>query len=112
MERAWSGAQGAQAQSVSVTTTKLTNQGTTARLYGEQSLAISAPAIVNLGGLIRFGEGQAAALDSASLDNRQGRIEMLGGSLVLSSAALNNSGGQIVASDLTVNAGTSRTRTA
>lgn len=93
-----------QGKTVSVTTTKLTNQGTTARLYGEQRLAISAPAIVNLGGLIRFGEGQAATLDSASLDNRQGRIEMLGGSLVLNSAALNNSGGQIVASDLTVNA--------
>lgn len=94
-----------QAKTVSVSTAKLTNQGATARVYGEQSLAISAPAIVNLGGLIRFGEGQAATLDSASLDNRQGRIEMSGGSLVLTSAALNNSGGQVIANALTVNAG-------
>ncbi|WP_330208127.1 two-partner secretion domain-containing protein [Pseudomonas sp. Z13] len=94
-----------QGKTVSVSTAKLTNQGATARVYGEQSLAISAPAIVNLGGLIRFGEGQAATLDSASLDNRQGRIEMSGGSLVLTSAALNNSGGQVIANALTVNAG-------
>ncbi|NWE15255.1 two-partner secretion domain-containing protein [Pseudomonas yamanorum] len=94
-----------QAKTVSISTAKLTNQGATARVYGEQSLAISAPAIVNLGGLIRFGEGQAATLDSASLDNRQGRIEMSGGSLVLTSAALNNSGGQVIANALTVNAG-------
>lgn len=94
-----------QAKTVEVSSAKLTNQGATARLYGEQSLAINSPAIVNLGGLIRFGEGQAATLNSASLDNRQGRIEMAGGSLVLTSANLNNSGGQVIANDLTVNAG-------
>ncbi|RZI23485.1 filamentous hemagglutinin N-terminal domain-containing protein [Pseudomonas sp. 770NI] len=94
-----------QAKSVEVSSAKLTNQGATARLFGEQSLAINSPAIVNLGGLIRFGEGQAATLNSASLDNRQGRIEMAGGSLVLTSADLNNSGGQVIANDLTVNAG-------
>ncbi|WP_439863546.1 two-partner secretion domain-containing protein [Pseudomonas antarctica] len=93
-----------QGKTVSVSTANLSNQGATARIFGEQNLAISAPAIANLGGLIRFGEGQAATLDTASLDNRQGRIEMAGGSLVLSSAALNNTGGQIVANDLTVNA--------
>ena len=93
-----------QAKTVSVNTSNLTNQGATARIFGEQNLAINAPAIANLGGLIRFGEGQAATLNTASLDNRQGRIEMAGGSLVLSSAAVNNSGGQIVANDLTVNA--------
>ena len=95
-----------QAKTVEVSSAKLTNQGATARLFGEQSLAINSPAIVNLGGLIRFGEGQAATLNSASLDNRQGRIEMAGGSLVLTSADLNNSGGQVIANDLTVNAGT------
>ncbi|MDY4302943.1 filamentous hemagglutinin N-terminal domain-containing protein [Pseudomonas salmasensis] len=94
-----------QAKAVEVSSAKLTNQGATARLFGEQSLAINSPAIVNLGGLIRFGEGQAATLNSASLDNRQGRIEMAGGSLVLTSADLNNSGGQVIANDLTVNAG-------
>ncbi|WP_446436230.1 two-partner secretion domain-containing protein [Pseudomonas sp. 1152_12] len=94
-----------QGKTVSVSTANLTNQGTTARLYGEQNLALSAPAIANLGGLIRFGEGQAATLDSAALDNRQGRIEMAGGSLVLTSTALNNSGGQVIANNLTVNAG-------
>ncbi|MGR3966873.1 filamentous hemagglutinin N-terminal domain-containing protein [Pseudomonas sp. 910_23] len=94
-----------QAKTVEVSSAKLTNQGATARLFGEQSLAINSPAIVNLGGLIRFGEGQAATLNSASLDNRQGRIEMAGGSLVLASADLNNSGGQVIANDLTVNAG-------
>ncbi|MCK3831759.1 DUF637 domain-containing protein [Pseudomonas fluorescens] len=95
-----------QAKTVEVSSAKLTNQGATARLFGEQSLAINSPAIVNLGGLIRFGEGQVATLNSASLDNRQGRIEMAGGSLVLTSAELNNSGGQVIANDLTVNAGT------
>ncbi|PRW84757.1 cytidine deaminase-like fold-containing protein [Pseudomonas fluorescens] len=94
-----------QAKTVEVSSAKLTNQGASARLFGEQSLAINSPAIVNLGGLIRFGEGQAATLNSASLDNRQGRIEMAGGSLVLTSANLNNSGGQVIANDLTVNAG-------
>ncbi|WP_313599728.1 DUF637 domain-containing protein [Pseudomonas sp.] len=93
-----------QAKTVEVSSSKLTNQGATARLFGEQSLAISSPAIVNLGGLIRFGEGQAATLNSASLNN-QGRIEMAGGSLVLTSADLNNSGGQIIANELTLNAG-------
>ena len=94
-----------QAKTVEVSSAKLTNQGASARLFGEQTLVISSPAIVNLGGLIRFGEGQAATLNSASLDNRQGRIEMVGGSLVLTSANLNNSGGQVIANDLTVNAG-------
>ncbi|WP_262381794.1 DUF637 domain-containing protein [Pseudomonas veronii] len=94
-----------QGKTVSIDAAKLVNQGEVARVYGVKSLAINAPAIVNLGGLLRFGEGQAATLDSASLDNRQGRIEMAGGSLVLSSAALNNSEGKIIASDLTVNAG-------
>ncbi|MGU9818348.1 two-partner secretion domain-containing protein [Pseudomonas sp. LF135] len=94
-----------QAKTVSVSTDKLTNRGATARVYGEQHLALNAPAIVNVGGLIRFGEGQAATLDSASLDNRQGRIEMSGGSLVLTSTDLNNNSGQIIASNLTVNAG-------
>ena len=91
-----------QAKTVSVSTASLTNQGATARIFGEQSLAISAPAIVNLGGMIRFGEGQSATLNSASLDNRQGRIEMAGGNLVLVSTDLNNAGGQVVANDLTV----------
>ncbi|MGB3124251.1 MAG: filamentous hemagglutinin N-terminal domain-containing protein [Pseudomonas sp.] len=94
-----------QGKTVSVSTASLTNQGATARIFGEQNLAISAPAIANLGGLIRFGEGQAATLDSTSLDNRQGRIEMAGGSLVLTSGAFNNSGGQVIANVLTVNAG-------
>ncbi|WP_232790585.1 DUF637 domain-containing protein [Pseudomonas fluorescens] len=94
-----------QAKNIEVSSAKLTNQGATARLFGEQSLVISSPAIVNLGGLIRFGEGQAATLNSASLDNRQGRIEMAGGSLALTSADLNNSGGQVIANDLSVNAG-------
>jgi filamentous hemagglutinin len=93
-----------QAKTVDVSSAKLTHQGATARLFGEQSLAINSPAIVNLGGLIRFGDGQAATLNSASLNN-QGRIEMAGGSLVLASADLNNSGGQIIADELTVNAG-------
>lgn len=94
-----------QAKTVSVSSAKLSNQGATARIFGEQALTINAPAIVNLGGLIRFGDGQAATLNSASLDNRQGRIEMAGGSLLLKSAELNNNGGQIVANQLTVNAG-------
>ncbi|WP_236277532.1 DUF637 domain-containing protein [Pseudomonas poae] len=94
-----------QAKTVNVSSANLSNQGATARLFGEQALVVDAPAIVNLGGLIRFGDGQAATLTSANLDNRQGRIEMSGGSLALNSTELNNSGGQIVASQVTVNAG-------
>ncbi|MBC3199913.1 filamentous hemagglutinin N-terminal domain-containing protein, partial [Pseudomonas poae] len=94
-----------QAKTVNVSSASVSNQGATARLFGEQALVVDAPAIVNLGGLIRFGDGQAATLTSANLDNRQGRIEMSGGSLALNSTELNNSGGQIVASQVTVNAG-------
>ncbi|WP_338479153.1 DUF637 domain-containing protein [Pseudomonas trivialis] len=94
-----------QAKTVNVSSASVSNQGATARLFGEQALVVDTPAIVNLGGLIRFGDGQAATLTSANLDNRQGRIEMSGGSLALNSTELNNSGGQIVASQVTVNAG-------
>ncbi|MDR0191806.1 filamentous hemagglutinin N-terminal domain-containing protein [Pseudomonas yamanorum] len=95
-----------QGKTVTLNSARLTNQGATARVYGEQALAINAPAIVNLGGLIRFGADQAATLKTDSLDNRQGHIQVAGGSLTLNSGTLNNTGGQIVAGNLGVTADT------
>ncbi|NVZ32156.1 DUF637 domain-containing protein [Pseudomonas sp. A4002] len=95
-----------QGKTVTLNSARLTNQGATARVYGEQALAINAPAIVNLGGLIRFGADQAATLQTDSLDNRQGHIQVAGGSLTLNSGTLNNTGGQIVAGNLGVTADT------
>ncbi|TFY88300.1 filamentous hemagglutinin N-terminal domain-containing protein [Pseudomonas kairouanensis] len=82
-----------QGKTVSVNTAKLTNQGETARLYGLQNLTISAPAIVNMGGLIRFGEGQVATLDSVSVDNRGGQI--VASDLTVTADAINNRGGAL-----------------
>ncbi|WP_339533057.1 DUF637 domain-containing protein [Pseudomonas mucidolens] len=93
-----------QAKAVNLTSAKLTNQGAAARVYGEQTLMIGAPAILNLGGLIRFGADQAASLQTDSLDNRQGHIEVAGGSLDLNTRTLNNQGGQIIAGSLGVTA--------
>ncbi|TFY84768.1 filamentous hemagglutinin N-terminal domain-containing protein [Pseudomonas nabeulensis] len=82
-----------QGKTVSVSTAKLTNQGEIARIYGLQNLAISAPAIVNMGGLIRFGEGQVATLDSGSVDNRGGQI--VASDLTVTADAINNRGGAL-----------------
>ena len=89
-----------QASSLTLNAARLVNQGVNARIYGETRLALSAPAIVNLNGLIRFADGQAAALVADSLDNRQGRIEIAGGSLKLTARDLKNSGGKIIAGRL------------
>lgn len=72
-----------QAQDLTLNAARLVNQGVNARVYGETRLVVSAPAIVNLSGLFRFADGQAATLVVDSIDNRQGRIEIAGGSLKL-----------------------------
>lgn len=75
-----------------------------ARVYGETRLVVSAPAIVNLSGLIRFADGQAATLVVDSIDNRQGRIEIAGGSLKLNAQEVKNTGGKVIAGRLDVDA--------
>lgn len=93
-----------QAKNVGLSAARLVNQGAAARIYGDTLLAFSAPAIVNLDGLIRFAEGQAATLSLDSLDNRQGRIEIAGGSLKLNARDMKNSGGAIIAGRLDIDA--------
>jgi len=91
-----------QAKNVALSATRLVNQGTDARIYGETSLAFNVPAIVNLSGLIRFADGQAATLSVDNLDNRKGRIEIAGGSLKLNARALHNDDGKIIAGRLDI----------
>ncbi|WP_339464505.1 two-partner secretion domain-containing protein [Pseudomonas sp. EA_65y_Pfl2_P74] len=93
-----------QAKNVTVSAARLVNQGVNARIYGETRLALSAPAIVNLKGLIRFADGQAATLSVDSLDNRLGRIEIAGGSLKLNARDVQNADGKIVAGRLDIDA--------
>ncbi|QAX84764.1 filamentous hemagglutinin [Pseudomonas sp. DTU12.3] len=93
-----------QAQNVNLSAARLVNQGLNARIYGETRLALSAPAMVNLNGLIRFADGQAATLSVDSLDNRQGRIEIAGGSLQLNARELQNADGKIIAGRLYIDA--------
>ncbi|WP_192551905.1 DUF637 domain-containing protein [Pseudomonas sp. IzPS59] len=89
-----------QAKTVALGATRLVNQGADARIYGETSLAFNVPAIVNLSGLIRFADGQAATLSVDTLDNRKGRIEIAGGNLKLNARALQNDDGKIIAGRL------------
>ncbi|MGF6706417.1 DUF637 domain-containing protein [Pseudomonas frederiksbergensis] len=91
-----------QGAAVDLTSARVTNQGAAARIVGERSLVITTPAIVNLAGVIRFGAGQAASLQLDSLDNREGLIQVLGGSLTITARQLDNRGGQIDAGGLIV----------
>ena len=93
-----------QAQNVTLSAARLVNQGLNARIYGETVLAFSAPAIVNLDGLIRFADGQLTTLSVDSLDNRQGRIEVAGGSFKLNTRELQNADGKIIAGQLDIEA--------
>ncbi|UST93330.1 DUF637 domain-containing protein [Pseudomonas siliginis] len=93
-----------QAQDLALNAARLVNQGVNARVYGETRLVVSAPAIVNLSGLIRFADGQAATLVVDSIDNRQGRIEIAGGSLKLNAQEVKNTGGKVIAGRLDVDA--------
>jgi filamentous hemagglutinin len=91
-----------QGAAVDLTSARVTNQGAAARIVGDRSLVINTPAIVNLAGVIRFGAGQAASLQLDSLDNREGLIQVLGGSLTITARKLDNRGGQIDAGGLIV----------
>lgn len=93
-----------QAKTVTLNAARLVNQGLNSRIYGETHLALSAPAIVNLNGLIRFADGQAASLVVDSLDNRHGRIEIAGGSLKLNARDVKNTDGKIIAGRLDIDA--------
>lgn len=93
-----------QAQDITLNAARLVNQGVNARVYGETRLVVSAPAIVNLSGLIRFADGQAATLVVDSIDNRQGRIEIAGGSLKLNAQEVKNTGGKVIAGRLDLDA--------
>ncbi|MGA5485025.1 filamentous hemagglutinin N-terminal domain-containing protein, partial [Pseudomonas siliginis] len=93
-----------QAQDFTLNAARLVNHGVNARVYGETRLVVSAPAIVNLNGLIRFADGQAATLVVDSIDNRQGRIEIAGGSLKLNAQEVKNTGGKVIAGRLDVDA--------
>ncbi|WP_123360798.1 two-partner secretion domain-containing protein [Pseudomonas frederiksbergensis] len=95
-----------QGAAVDLTSARVTNQGAAARIVGERSLVITTPAVVNLAGVIRFGAGQAASLQLDSLDNREGLIQVLGGSLTITARQLDNRGGQIDANDLIVDTAT------
>ena len=95
-----------QGAAVDLTSARVTNQGIAARIVGDRSLVINTPAIVNLAGVIRFGAGQAGSLQLDSLDNREGLIQVLGGSLTITARQLDNRGGQIGADDLIVDTGT------
>jgi filamentous hemagglutinin len=89
---------------VGLTSDRLVNQGAAARVLGVNSLSLVTPAIVNLGGLIRFGDGQSAVLNLDSLDNTDGRIELAGASLELNARQLNNLRGSVIADQLKVTA--------
>ena len=93
-----------QAQNVTLSAARLVNQGLNARIYGETVLAFNAPAIVNLDGLIRFADGQLTTVSVDSLDNRQGRIEVAGGSFKLNTRELQNADGKIIAGQLDIEA--------
>ncbi|ATE77183.1 DUF637 domain-containing protein [Pseudomonas frederiksbergensis] len=89
-----------QGRDVTLNAARLLNQGINARIFGEGRLAFNAPAIINLNGLIRFADGQAATLTLDSLDNRQGRIEIADGSLTLNARELKNGDGKMIAGRL------------
>ena len=91
-----------QGAKVQVSTARLVNQGETARVLGQNSLTLDTPAIVNLGGLIRFGDGQAVDLDLASLDNSGGRIEVAGADLSLRTSDFINQKGTVIADQVRV----------
>ncbi|WAH59582.1 filamentous hemagglutinin N-terminal domain-containing protein [Pseudomonas silvicola] len=89
-----------QGHDVTLTTAQLTNNGSGARLRGENSLNLNTPAIANLGGLIRFGGGQNVDLNLASLDNRAGRLELVGGQFKVVAANFDNRDGSLLADTL------------
>ncbi len=93
-----------QGREVALRTRQFNNLGDSAQLIGERSLLLDAPAVVNLGGLVRFGDGQAASLNFTSLDNRNGRLEVNGGSLTLAGGTLDNQQGRIVAGSARIDA--------
>lgn len=93
-----------QGHNVGLTSARLVNQGTTARVLGIDTLSLSTPAIINLGGLIRFGDGQSATLDLDTLDNTDGHLELAGGSLGLNAKQLTNLRGSVIADQLQVTA--------
>ena len=91
-----------QGAKVQVSTARLVSQGEQARLLAQHTLTLDTPAIVNLGGLIRFGDGQAVDLNLASLDNTGGRIEVAGAGLNLRTGDFINQKGKVIADQVLV----------
>ena len=91
-----------QGAKVQVSTARLVSQGEQARLLAQHTLTLDTPAIVNLGGLIRFGDGQAVDLNLASLDNTGGRIEVAGAGLNLRTSDFINQKGKVIADQVLV----------
>uniref|UniRef100_UPI0028A6AEBB two-partner secretion domain-containing protein n=1 Tax=Pseudomonas sp. TaxID=306 RepID=UPI0028A6AEBB len=95
-----------QARDTRLSSATLNNQGNSARVVGEASLFVTAPAIVNLGGVILFGNGQDVTLDLDHLDNRQGLVQVANGTLAITTGTLDNRTGQIDAKALTLTSDT------
>uniref|UniRef100_UPI0009DBA276 hemagglutinin repeat-containing protein n=1 Tax=Pseudomonas cremoricolorata TaxID=157783 RepID=UPI0009DBA276 len=95
-----------QAKTVELSTAQLTNQGKNARIVGEQALVLATPAIVNLEGVIRFGNGQDVSLQLDRLENRNGLIQTGNASLAIKAKAVDNQAGQIDASRLSLDTDT------
>ena len=94
-----------QGRDVSLHSAQVTNNGSTARLRGANSLNLNTPALANLGGLIRFGAGQNVDLSLTSLDNRAGRLEVVGGQFKVVARTFDNRGGSLLADRLDLGVG-------
>ncbi|WP_416426987.1 hemagglutinin repeat-containing protein [Pseudomonas sp. App30] len=94
-----------QGRDVSLHSAQVTNNGSTARLRGANSLNLNTPALANLGGLIRFGAGQNVDLSLTSLDNRAGRLEVVGGQFKVVASTFDNRGGSLLADRLDLGVG-------
>ncbi|MGY4490754.1 hemagglutinin repeat-containing protein [Pseudomonas sp. TE3610] len=94
-----------QGRDVTLHSAQLTNNGSTARLRGETSLNLNTPALANLGGLIRFGAGQNVDLSLTSLDNRAGRLEVVGGQFKVAASTFDNRAGTLLADRLDLDVG-------
>ncbi|WP_259652327.1 MULTISPECIES: hemagglutinin repeat-containing protein [unclassified Pseudomonas] len=94
-----------QGPKVEVKTARLVNQGAQARVLAQHELVLTTPAIANLGGLIRFGEQQAATLTLDSLNNNGGRLEVAGADLTLKAREVSNQKGSMIADRVEISAG-------
>ncbi|UCZ81886.1 hemagglutinin repeat-containing protein [Pseudomonas sp. L5B5] len=93
-----------QGPKVEVKTARLINQGADARVLAQAELVLNTPAIANFGGLIRFGDRQAANLTLDSLNNNGGRLEVAGADLTLNAREVSNQNGSMIADQVDISA--------